>query len=233
MVYDLIRKKGKKKAVLIDPDKYTETHLLRVIEMSEHVDMFLVGGSLMMSNIENSIKLLKQNSDKPVVIFPGSTYQLSSRADALLLLSLISGRNPEYLIGNHVVAAQLIRKSKLEVIPTGYILIEGGTTTSVEYISNTKPIPASKTDIIVSTAIAGEMLGLRSIYLETGSGAASHVPADAIREVRRTISLPLIVGGGIRSEKDMDLILKSGADMIVVGNGIEKNPGLLKKFRNV
>jgi len=154
-------------ALLIDPDKHTQKSLAALSSLAEKngVDLILVGGSLLNNNIDHSIQIIKKYTKIPVLLFPGSLLQITDKADGILLLSLISGRNPDLLIGNHVIASARIRKSNLEVFPTGYILIEGGKSTSVEYMSNTKPIPADKTDIAIATAMAGEMLGLRYIYL--------------------------------------------------------------------
>ncbi len=211
--------------MLIDPDKLNVPAIISTVYAANeaNVKLIFVGGSLINERIDSFIEIIKKNTEIPVVLFPGSLMQLSSKADAILLLSLVSGRNPDYLIGNHVLAAQYIRHSNLEVIPTGYILVDGGTVTSVEYISNTKPIPANKTDLIVSTAIASEMLGHKLIYLEAGSGANKHVPTEAIREVKRNISVPLIVGGGINTGEKVKQVLQAGADMVVVGTAIEKN----------
>jgi len=156
--------------------------------------------------------------------------QISNKADGILLLSLISGRNPDLLIGNHVIASSHIKRSQLEVLPTGYILIEGGKSTSVEYMSNTKPIPSDKTDIAVATAIAGEMLGLRYIYLEAGSGAYNSVNTNMIRRVKENINIPLIVGGGFKTEAEIIQSANSGADILVVGSSIEQKPELLPEL---
>jgi phosphoglycerol geranylgeranyltransferase len=176
------------------------------------------------------VALLKEHSAVPVILFPGNVLQISPRADGILLLSLISGRNPEFLIGNHVIAAPILRKTNLEIIPTGYILIENGRTTSVEYMSNTKPIPADKIDLAVATAMAGEMLGHKLIYLEAGSGARDQVNARMIREVRSQISIPLVVGGGIENGEQIRDAYRAGADIIVVGSAIEKGAGGLEKL---
>jgi phosphoglycerol geranylgeranyltransferase len=227
-------KKKTKVAVLIDPDKQDFKSVGKTIEICNHceVDLIMIGGSLVSENPEVFIIKIKKHTQLPVILFPGSLMQISGKADAILLLSLISGRNPEYLIGNHVIAAQYIKKSKLEVIPTGYILIESGNTTSVQYISNTLPIPRNKPGIAVATAIAGEMLGLKAIYLEAGSGATNSVPAEIISAVKKNISIPLIVGGGIRTSTQIDNIKNAGADIIVIGNSLENNPDKLYKLLN-
>jgi putative glycerol-1-phosphate prenyltransferase len=155
------------------------------------------------------------------------------KSDVIMLLSLISGRNPEYLIGNHVIAAPYLKNCREKIIPVGYILVSCGNRTSVEYISQTEAIPADKTDIVVATAMAGEMLGLGMIYLEAGSGASAHVPTNVISSVRQNIRVPLVVGGGIRNEEEVENIFGSGADLIILGNGCEENPALLRKACSV
>jgi len=227
-LYQKISQPGKKFALLIDPDKYTTNSLIATLFAADDsgADIILVGGSLVSDRIDSTIELIKKNTNIPVVLFPGSLMQLSKKADAILLLSLISGRNPEYLIGNHVLAASYLKKSDLEVIPTGYILIGNGQT-SVEYISNTKPIPEDKIDIIVATAIAGELVGNSLIYLESGSGADRPFSTEIIKEVKRNISIPLIVGGGIKTPTQINEITKAGADVVVVGNAIENNIQIL------
>lgn len=233
--YNLISSPGKKLALLIDPDKMSVPAIISTVYEAEEcgIKMILVGGSLLSSNIDTTIEVIKKNTSIPVILFPGSYMQLSTKADALFMLSLVSGRNPDFLIGNQVLAAPFIQKSGLEVIPTGYILVEGGKTSSVEYVSNTKPIPADKTDLVVATAVASEMLGQKLIYLEAGSGALHHVPAEVVREVRKNISLPLIIGGGITSSKEANLLLNAGADILVVGTIIEKNIENLRKIVEV
>jgi phosphoglycerol geranylgeranyltransferase len=222
----------KRLALLVDPDRYDNDSLEELIALIKLYppDLLLVGGSILFKPIEITITTLKLGTSLPVFIFPGNAFQLSDRADGILFLSLISGRNPEFLIGNHVLAAPHLSRSGLEVIPTGYMLIENGQSTSVEYMSNSRPIPANKPDIAVATAMAGEMLGLKSLYLEAGSGAAHPVAPEMIRAIRRRISLPLIVGGGIRSAETARELYDAGADMIVVGNVLEQDPGLIKTF---
>lgn len=233
--YRYITAPGKKFALLIDPEKLQLQSLIATVcEANEvSVDLILVGGSLISSKLDSAIEVIKQYTKIPVILFPGSLMQLSNKADALLLLSLVSGRNPEYLIGNHVLAAPYIKQSNLEVISTGYILIDGGTVTSVEYISNTRAIPSQKTDLVVATAVASELLGHKLIYLEAGSGAMNPVTAGIVREVKKEISVPLIVGGGIKTPEQMHMILEAGADIVVVGTAIEKNINNLKKLHKV
>ena len=227
---------GKKQlAVLIDPDKFTDEVAERFISSVAKAkpDYIFVGGSLTASSTDEAIRRIKENTDIKVVLFPGNSTQLSDKADAMLMLSLISGRNADFLIGQHVVAAPFIKKSGIETISTGYMLIESGTTTSVEYISNTRPIPREKNDIAVATAIAGELLGNKAIYLEGGSGAKMPVPAPMIKAVRRSISLPIIVGGGLRSEDDIKNALEAGADIVVIGTSLEADPEKMIKFAEI
>lgn len=217
-------------AVLIDPDKLDDHKLLQTIELAVQakVDYFFVGGSLVVTNtLEHTVASIKQHSAIPVVLFPGSPNQITQNADALLYLSLISGRNPELLIGHHVTSAPFIKQSGLEVIPVGYMLIDGGTPTTVSYISNTNPIPANKKDIAVCTAMAGELLGLKLIYMDAGSGAQKAIPADMIQQVAKQVQIPLIIGGGITSPEKAIENCRAGADIIVVGNAIEKDPHLI------
>lgn len=226
---------GKKSiAVLIDPDKIDDpsqlNHLLNLA--SENcIDFFFVGGSLITTtNLAEVVKKIKVNVTIPVVLFPGNSMQIDPHADALLFLSLISGRNPELLIGQHVVAAPVVRNTRLEVIPTGYMLVNSGRTTSAAYISNTMPIPEDKYSLAACTAMAGEMLGLRAIYLDAGSGAETAISPKMISSVRKSIKTPLIVGGGINTTRKAVDALEAGADMIVIGNALEKNPGLLSEI---
>ncbi len=231
-IFSEICKPGKKFALLIDPDKYRVHTLIATIYAAEElkINMILVGGSLVSDRIDSTIEIIKKNTNIPVVLFPGSLMQLSDKADAILLLSLISGRNPEYLIGNHVLAAPYLKKSNLEIIPTGYVLVGEGNTSSVKYISNTQPIPADKFDLVSATAMAGEFIGNKLIYLESGSGAQHPISTDLIKEVKKNISVPLIVGGGLRTPEQVAAISKAGADMIVVGNAIENNLELLNSL---
>lgn len=229
----ILRKTGSSKkqlALLIDPDKSNIEGLKKTGEIAEAtgVDYLFVGGSLLTrDNMEHCIDRLKACCDVPVVIFPGSILQICSNADALLFLSLISGRNPEMLISNHVVAAPLVRSSGLEVIPTGYMLVESGKITSVLYMSNTLPIPFDKTDIAVCTAMAGEMLGLKLIYMDAGSGAIHSVPMEMVRAVKQNIQVPLIVGGGMRTPEDALETWDAGADIVVIGNAAETYPDII------
>lgn len=236
MIKSLTEKKktGKKSfAVLIDPDKVNVSSIDEIIELSTaaQVDYLLVGGSLVISNyLDECVQHIKHNCDIPVLLFPGSPNQVSKYADALLYLSLISGRNPELLIGQHVVSAPFVKQSGLEIIPTGYIVIDGGAPTTVSYISNAAPIPADKNEIAMCTAMAGEMLGMKLIYMDAGSGARRPITESMIHEVAEHIDVPLIIGGGIIHPEKAYLNCKAGADVIVVGNAIEKDASLIKEM---
>lgn len=223
-------------AVLIDPDRLRVRYLTELLKIAQTcaVDFFFVGGSLLVQDeLESCVQTIRQNSSVPVVLFPGNPLQIHKTADAILLLSLISGRNPEFLIGQHVVAAPYLKASQLEIIPTGYTLIDGGKPTTVSYISNTLPIPADKPEIAVCTAMAGEMLGLKAIYLDSGSGALHPVPEATIREVRQAITLPLVVGGGLRTPEQVRQSLLAGAGLVVVGGAIENDPKKLPAISEV
>jgi phosphoglycerol geranylgeranyltransferase len=228
---------GKKQfSVLIDPDKSCNSSMKDVCRVATKsgIDYFFIGGSLITNDtIESCINILKQNTTIPVVIFPGNTMQVHKNADAILFLSLISGRNPEMLIGKHVIAAPYIKQYDLEAIPTGYMLIESGRPTTALYMSNTIPIPYDKDDIAVCTAMAGEMLGLKMIYMDAGSGAMQHISLSMIEKVKKNISIPLIIGGGIRTAKIAKDIYSAGADMIVIGNAVEKNTALIEEISEV
>lgn len=228
---------GKKKfAVLVDPDKYNGKRLIDLVTLAGEsmVSYFFVGGSLLsQGNLGETIRMIKDHSNIPVIIFPGDELQINSQADAILLLSLISGRNPDLLIGKHVIAAPYLKKSKLEILPTGYMLIDSGKSTTALYMSNSMPIPSDKDEIAVSTAIAGEMLGLKLIYMDGGSGAQHSISTSMIEKVKENISVPLIVGGGIRNPELAAERFKAGADVIVVGNAIEDDQSLLKKIAEV
>ena len=218
-------------AVLIDPDKLDAAGLQKTIDLAVQakVDYIFVGGSLVVTDtLDQMVTQIKQQCTLPVVLFPGSPDQITPKADALLYLSLISGRNPELLIGQHVISAPFVKQSGLEIIPVGYMLIDGGTPTTVSYISNTNPIPANKNDIAACTAMAGEMLGLKVTYMDAGSGAKNAIPASMIQQVAKHTSIPIIVGGGITTAEKAIENCKAGADIIVVGNAIEKDPTLIK-----
>jgi phosphoglycerol geranylgeranyltransferase len=217
-------------AVLIDPDKLKLNNIDNIIQLADSasVDCFFVGGSLIVNDVmDYCISEIRKVSETPIIIFPGSTMQINYNADAILYLSLISGRNPDLLIGRHVESAPLLFRSALEVISTGYMLIDGGKPTTASYISNTIPIPANKEDIALCTALAGELLGLKTIFMDAGSGAETPISTKMIQTVSSQISIPLIIGGGIRTPEKAAANIAAGADVVVVGNAIEKDPNLL------
>jgi phosphoglycerol geranylgeranyltransferase len=225
--------KKKSFAVLIDPDKLDLSGIPSMAERCNQyqVDYIFVGGSLLVKdNLDEVLLSLKKQTDIPLVLFPGNQMQISRHADAILFLSLISGRNAEMLIGKHVIAAPFIKKSKLDVIPTGYMLIESGKQTTASYMSGTTPLPYDKCDVALCTAMAGEMLGMSAIYLDAGSGALKPVSQEMISQVKENIEIPLIVGGGIRSANDAQNAWNAGADIIVIGNAIESNPELIQEI---
>ena len=223
------KKRGEKQlAILFDPDKLRLQKMEKAIELAVEcgVDYFFIGGSLVVNSMLDPLLAdIRKRCKIPLLLFPGSSFQLSYRADAILFLSLISGRNPELLIGQHVVAAPYLKMSPLEIISTGYILVDGGVQTSVQ-----SPIPAGKDDIAICTALAGEMLGLKTIYLEAGSGALNPVSVSMIEAVGGTLTVPLIVGGGIRTPEKAAANFSAGADIIVVGNAVENDPGLIREL---
>jgi putative glycerol-1-phosphate prenyltransferase len=229
------RKQNQQKSfvVLVDPDKVDDHKLDELIQLASEskVDYFFVGGSLVVSDyLDACVKKIKSNVDIPVILFPGSPSQITKHADALLYLSLISGRNPELLIGQHVVSAPAVKSSGLEIMSTGYMVIDGGAPTTVSYISNANPLPSDKSEIAICTAMAGEMLGMKLIYMDAGSGARRAISEMMIQKVAGCISIPLIVGGGITDPEKAYLNCKAGADVIVVGNAIEKDPTLIKEI---
>ncbi|MBO4581221.1 MAG: geranylgeranylglyceryl/heptaprenylglyceryl phosphate synthase [Bacteroidales bacterium] len=229
-VKDILLNSEKKVAWLCDPDKTADQQLIYTAHVAQNAgaDMVLIGGSHLQHNgLDHCIERIKSACSLPVVLFPGNCMQISPLADAILFLSLISGRNADLLIGQHVNVAYQLHQSNLEIIPTGYMLIDSGMPTSVSYISNTMPIPRDKTDIAVSTALAGQLLGMQAIYLEAGSGAALTVPLQCIKSVKEHTRLPLIIGGGINNGKIAKSIMLSGADMIVIGNAAEERPDCL------
>ncbi|MFO8148201.1 MAG: geranylgeranylglyceryl/heptaprenylglyceryl phosphate synthase [Bacteroidota bacterium] len=221
---DLSAETGKKQlAVLIDPDKFLETEaesfLSKLPEETTHI--FVGGSTVAPDKTERSVRAIKLFSDLPVVLFPGDHSQITEIADALLFLSLISGRNPEYLIEQQVKSVEKLRNSTLEIIPTGYILIDGGTTCAVHQVSNTKPISQFEIETIVNTALAGQFSGKKLIYLEAGSGAKIPVSEEIISAVKEAIKIPLIVGGGIRTQQRLMKSYDAGADMVVIGTAFE------------
>jgi len=231
----LLKKRTRRKsfALLIDPDKVDETKTAALVELAVNarVDYLFVGGSLVITHhLDQVVQQIKAQCKIPIILFPGTPSQVSPFADALLYLSLISGRNPELLIGQHVISAPAVRKSGLEIISTGYMVIDGGAPTTVSYISNALPIPADKNEIALCTAMAGEMLGMKLIYMDAGSGARRPISTEMIERVSACIEIPLIIGGGIQNPEKVYLNAKAGGDLIVVGNAIEKDPSLLSEM---
>jgi len=228
------KKRGQRSfAVLIDPDNVDAARLdeLTALAMDAGVDYLLVGGSLVISNhLDEVVQHIRRNCSIPVILFPGTPSQVSRYADGLLYLSLISGRNPELLIGQHVISAPAVRNSGLEIISTGYMVIDGGAPTTVSYISNATPIPADKNEIALCTAMAGEMLGMKLIYMDAGSGARHPIREEMIACVAANIRIPLVIGGGIKDPEKAYRDCKAGADVIVVGNAIEKDASLIREM---
>jgi len=230
----LLKKEVNRKmiAVLLDPDQCRGSVLAATVAVlkANIPDFIFVGGSHTIHCIDSLIDLLKDEIKTKIILFPGNASQFSSNAHALLYLSLLSGRNADFLIGQHVSSAVAIKKSEIEVIPTGYLLIDGGKPTSVEYISNTRPIPRDKKEIALSTAVAAELLGMKLVYLEAGSGANIPVPPEMIECVKSGLSLPLIVGGGIKTTVQLKNAFDAGADMVVIGNVFEHEPSKISEF---
>ncbi len=228
------KKNGTKSFVmLIDPDKFEESQAEKLAQKAsfEKIDFLFVGGSLINgASMGDTIQTLKKYTSLPIIIFPGSNMHIDHQADAILFLSLISGRNPEFLIGQHIVAAPFLKRSSLEVLSTGYMLIEGGKATTVSYISHTSPIPYDKPEVAACTAMAGEMLGMKLIYADAGSGAEKSISPKMIQSIRKATDTPIIIGGGIRSGAAAETIWKAGADLVVIGNAIEENPALIDEI---
>lgn len=217
-------------AILLDPDKMKVDKIVHILEKCEikKVDFIFVGGSLVKKGItEKFVKHLKKITKIPIILFPGDFEQITNYADAILFLSLLSGRNPEYLIEQQIKSVPALKNSNLEIIPTGYILIDGGKETAVQKVSNTKPILQENISLIVQTAIAGMFMGKKVIYLEAGSGALTPVSAEIISKVKENVNIPLIVGGGIKTKNQLQTAFESGADLVVIGNGFEENTQLL------
>ena len=230
---DCVEKKGAGFIVLIDPDKKNDKNIDQLVEKAHQngVDAIFVGGSIIMDGLYHKrVERIKSISEIPVILFPGGVNQINKHYDAMLFMSLLSGRNSHYLIGEQVIAAPIVKDYGIETIPTGYLLIDGGSPTSVEVISGTKPLPSNRPDIIVSHALAAQFLGMELIYLEAGSGALNEVPGDVVRKVADEINIGLIVGGGIRTPEDANSIVNSGASFVVIGSAIEKSAELMEEF---
>jgi putative glycerol-1-phosphate prenyltransferase len=218
--------------LLIDPDTFEFNHYADILHRGRGVfsAVFLGGSHITEGNTSDTLKAVRSLTDVPVILFPGSVMQIVEGADALLFISLLSGRNPELLIGQHVLAAPKIRSLKIPVIPTAYILINSGAPTTASYISNTQPIPSNKPAIAAATALAGALLGFKAVYLDGGSGSDSEVPVASIAAVRKAVSLPLICGGGIRSVRAVQTAFDAGADVVVIGNALEQSAVLLNEL---
>ncbi len=230
-----IREKGAAYLILLDPDKLSESKLFGFVKHCENsgVDGFLVGGSLMVNgDFESFLEKVKRSTSLPTIIFPGNITQVSKTADAILFLSVVSGRNPEHLIGKHVLAAKSIKNCGIEPISTAYILIESGSTTTAVYMSGSLPIPRNKPEIAAATALASEYLGMKLIYLEAGSGADNSVPNQIVKAVAEECSIPIIVGGGIKTPSEARTKIENGASIVVTGNFFENdnNWDLIKDF---
>jgi len=241
MIYDFFREAystGKKLLiVLIDPQVINEKpdlleRYIKVFNKSAPSLVF-VGGSLVFDSTDDVVTRIKDETGLPVVLFPGHFSQITPAADAILFMSLISGRNPEFLIGQQVVAAPVVKNAGMEAIPTGYILVDGGTHTSVEYVSQSKPIPPGKTDILKATALAGQMLGHKLVYIEGGSGAGNVLPPGILREVVNYVNIPVIVGGGINTPEQALRLFDAGAVGVVIGTALENEPEKLMEFVTV
>jgi putative glycerol-1-phosphate prenyltransferase len=222
-------------AVLIDPDQ-NETTVLNIAQSCQknQVDFVFVGGSILTNgNLKKTLEIIKNVYSNPVYIFPGNEMMIDPLADGILLLSLISGRNPEFLIGKHVIAAPSLALSNLDVLSTAYLLIDGGKETSVSYMSNTKPIPSDKPNIAAATALAGKLIGMSCVYLDAGSGALNPVNPTLAQAVKKASQLPLIIGGGIKSKSTANALYKAGADLLVIGNGTENNTNLIQELSEV
>lgn len=234
MIYDKILsncRKGKRQfVVLIDPEKSEPDHLSKLLGEinASAVDFILLGGSTGESSADAVLKSIRLQTDKDVVLFPGDVSHLTKGVDAIFFLSLLSGRNPDYLIGNHVKAIPFLQEE--EIIPVAYILIDGAHISSTELVSQTKPMSTDDVLAIVHTAKAGELLGHKMVYLEAGSGASSSVPSTIVKAVRASVSIPLVVGGGITTNADVKRLYDAGADVVVVGNLLERSPHLLSQL---
>ena len=228
-----VEKNGAGFIVLIDPDKKNDEKVIGLVENANlnGADAIFVGGSIMMDSFYNErVKKIKSISNIPVILFPGGVNQISKHFDAILFMSLLSGRNPHYLIGEQVLAAPIIKDIGIETIPTGYLLIDGGSSTSVEYISGTKPLPSSNSDLLVGHALAAQFLGMKMIYLECGSGAKNRIPNETLKAVTSEIDIDVVVGGGIRTPEDAGQLVNSGASFVVIGSAIENSKELICDF---
>lgn len=222
-------------AILLDPDKLPIDQVAKKIALinQNNVDLIFVGGSLLFSDIlAELVKEIKKHTKLPVLLFPGNAFQISNEADGILFLSLLSGRNPDFLVGNHVVAAPILKQTDLEILSTSYLLIESGRETTASYISNTKPIPRDKPEIAMATALAGEMMGHSLVYLDAGSGAQNRVPDETISLLNKNTKLPIIIGGGINTKAALKAAHNAGATIVVVGTAFENDESLINTINN-
>jgi len=232
-VYEQLNGSKPSVLALLDPDRISADDAAGTAKFvcDNGVKGILIGSSLLVtSNFDKFVQSVRNNADCPVILFPGGSHQVCAHADAIFFLSLLSGRNPEFLIGEQVKAVFLIKECGIEVIPVAYILVEAGNYTAVEYVSNTKPIPRVKPEIAVAHALAGEYFGMKYVYLEAGSGALNPVPSEMVKKVRQNISIPLVVGGGLRGYDEVMKTFDAGADFIVLGSIIERSK---TKFRDI
>jgi putative glycerol-1-phosphate prenyltransferase len=223
-LHEAVAERGGALCILLDPDRHEGDELTRAAEVCQQggADFVFIGSSLMLKDtFEDAIAAVRKGTNLPLIVFPGDYSQVSGRADALLFLSLISGRNPEYLIGHHVLAAPRVHRLGIETIPTGYMLIDSGRITSVQFMSMTAPMPRDKADIVVAHALAAQFLGMRLLYLEGGSGGENAIPEGMISDVTSQVDLPMIVGGGIRTGEQARAKIDAGASFVVVGNSLE------------
>lgn len=236
-ISQLLKNGHKKIAILIDPDKNNSAEtLLPLIEKINVLNpsfIFIGGSTVDQTDFKNCISVLKRNTAIPLVIFPGSHLQIDEQADAILFLSLVSGRNPDFLIGHQVEAAPILKNLNLEIIPTAYMLIDGGKNSSVAYVSQTSPIPRDQNSIAVNTAIAGELMGMKTVFMDAGSGAIHSISPQMIADVKENINIPLIIGGGLKSIDEVETVLNAGADIAVIGNRIEENIDFLLDLMSI
>lgn len=230
-----IEKGEKLLAVLIDPDKVDASNLAAFIEkVNASVTKYVfVGGSTVKDkDSDKVVSEIRKHTQLPIVLFPGDVTQITDKADALLYLSLISGRNPDYLIGKHVESISRLKQTQLEIIPTGYILIENGKETSVQRVTRTQPLPRKDIQRIVDTAVAGELLGMKLMYLEAGSGATEPITSNIINDTKKSLTIPLIVGGGIKSVEQLQQAYDSGADLVVIGTAFEEDESFFDNLKS-
>ena len=230
---DCVLKKGAGFIILIDPDKKNDKKINKLVESANDngADAIFVGGSIMMDSLYHKrIERIKSISNIPVILFPGGVNQINKHFDAMLFMSLLSGRNPHYLIGEQVIAAPIVSDYRIETIPTGYLLIDGGSPTTVEFISGTKPLPQNRLDIIISHALAAQFMGMKLLYLEAGSGALNKVHGNVINKVSTEVNISIIVGGGISKPEEVSEAVSAGASFVVIGSAIENSIELMKEF---